>query len=536
MDGLWGTGQNRIGPWQSHPLEPDCMQAQPILICGAGPVGLTAANALARHGIPLRIIDVAEGPTTLSKALVIWQRTLQVLDSHVPLTAFLPHGNSLHRATFWAKEKVLGAIEMEDDPLNIPTGLLIPQSETERVLIGAAAERGIEVEWQTQLVDFAADDEGVTCRLQSPRGEEEMRCSRLIGCDGAHSVVRHKLGLAFPGEAVDRRWLLADIEVDQETDPHAMRIEASAEGMVALFPIGKSRWRVIADGGPAEDASERVEPTDAQIQALLSQRTATGWKITTAHWKSEFRVSERQIENYVHGRVTLAGDAAHVHSPAGGQGMNTGMQDAANMAWKIALVEKGGAPEGLIATYQEERHPIGAEVLKATGRMLRAAMISNPIARFLRNTAMHFGLSLPAVRAQLTKFLSEDNISVRGSSLCGPDEGGGKVRPGDAFPHLPIEQQGQRMSATHLLRGNEATAVVWGQACTESIGDTFGTGGGGFRLGRCELDVTEGTAHLRAQCGLTDDGCILVRPDGVVAAVGRTARVIEETMKQWQEV
>ena len=512
------------------------MSENTILVCGAGPVGLTAAHSLARHGIPLRIIDSAVGPTTLSKALIVWQRTLQVLDSHLPVTAFLPHGNTLHRTAFWAEGKVLGTIEMEDDPLDFPTGLLIPQSETERVLIHAVAERGIEVEWQTRLVDFTMDDEGVTCSLETPEGDQQIRCSRLIACDGAHSVVRHKLGLAFPGDAVDRRWLLADIEVDQETDPHGMRIEASAQGIVALFPIGKSRWRVIADGGPTTTDSERVEPTDDQIQTVLDTRTATGWKITTAHWKSEFRVSERQIENYVHSRVTLAGDAAHVHSPAGGQGMNTGMQDAANLAWKIALVEKGGAPEGLIATYQEERHPVGAEVLTSTGRMLRAAMISNPIARYLRDTAIHIGLSIPKVRSQLTEFLSEENITVRGSSICGPDQGKGKIKPGDAFPHLPIEQQGQPMRSTDLLRDNEATVIVWGKAADETTPGHFGVDDCGFPLTRKVLDTTGDVALLLEKFGLGADGCILVRPDGVVAAVGHSATVVEETMEKWKNL
>ena len=510
------------------------MSENVILICGAGPVGLTAANSLARHGIPVRIIDTAEGPTRLSKALVVWRRTLQVLDSGLPATAFLPHGHQLKNISIWADGKQLGAIKIDDDPFDLPTGLLIPQSKTERVLIEAASTRGVEIEWQTRLVDFTVGEESVTCTLETPNGQEKITCSRLVGCDGAHSVVRHTLDLAFPGEAVDRRWLLADIEIDQETDPHAMRAEASAAGVVALFPIGKSRWRIIADGGPDDENTERAEPSHEEIQALLDTRTSTEWKITTIHWKSEFRVSERQIENYVHGRVTLAGDAAHVHSPAGGQGMNTGIQDAANMAWKIALVEKGGAPENLIATYQDERHPVGEEVLKSTGRMLRTIMVSNPIVRHFRDTAIHIGLSIPAIRRQLTEFLSEENITARGSRLCGPGIGRGAVQPGDAFPHVPLEQQGQRMLSTDLLRGNEATAIVWGKAAEQPLPSHFGIGECGFPLKRCSLDTAGNIAAFGEKFGLTQSGCILVRPDGVVAAVGVGTSVVGETFEQWQ--
>ena len=512
------------------------MSASGILICGAGPVGLTVANSLARHGIPVRIIDAGEGPTDLSKALVVWRRTLQVLDSQIPAVAFIEHGHPLKQAAIWANGKPLGAIEMDDDPFDFPTGLLIPQSETEAVLIKHAANRGIAVEWQTRLLDFTAQKDKVICQLETPQGKEEQVYARLIGCDGAHSVVRHTLNLAFPGQAMDRRWLLADIEIDQEIDPQKIRADQSPDGLIAMFPIGKERLRIIADGGPEGESNERVEPTDEEIQALLDDRTTTGWKITVNHWKSEFRVNERQIENYVHGRVTLAGDAAHVHSPAGGQGMNTGMQDATNMAWKIALVEKGGASENLIATYQEERHSVGEKVLKMTGRGLRAAMISNPFVRHLRDTVMHIALSIPAIRKQITEFLSEENITTRNSRLCGPGIRGAAIQPGDAFPHVLIEQQGERQLSTNLLRGNEATVIVWGKAAEHVLPAHFGVDGCGFALTKKILDTTGDIAPLLEKFRLQADGCILVRPDAVVAAVGEDTNIVEETFNRWQSL
>ena len=512
------------------------MVEYPILICGAGPVGLTAANCLARHGIPIRLIDAATGPTALSKALVVWLRTLQVLDSQIPASAFIERGYPLKQVAIWGNGKCIASMNMEDEPLDFPTGLLIPQSQTEQVLIEHALKRGITVDWQTKLIDFTADEKWVTCKLETARGEEDHRFSRLIGCDGAHSVVRHTLNLPFPGETVDRRWLLADIEIDQKVDPGMMRAEASSAGMLALFPIGEERLRIIADGGHIGEHQERMEPTDDDIQALLDDRTATGWKITAVHWKSEFVINERQIENYVHGRVTLAGDAAHVHSPAGGQGMNTGIQDAINMAWKIALVEKGGAPEGLIETYQEERYRVGEAVLKMTGRGIRAAMISNPLVRHLRDMIMHIGFSIPAVRQKLTEFLSEENISTRGSLLCGPGIHGAAIQPGDAFPHLCIEQQGKQMRATDLLRGNEATAIVWGSATEATLPKYFGVGNGGFPLARKILDTSGDVTRLLERFGLKEDGCILVRPDAVVAAVGEDSTVIQATFRCWQDL
>ena len=512
------------------------MPENPILICGAGPVGLTAANCLARHGMPIRLIDAGDGPTTLSKALVVWLRTLQVLDNQIPAAAFIEHGYPLEQVAIWGNGKCIASMTMEDKPLDFPTGLLIPQSETERVLIEQAAKWGVTVDWQTKLVDFTVQEGGVICRLDTPRGEEEHQFSRLIGCDGAHSVVRHTLNIPFPGETVDRRWLLADVEIDQEIDPKMMRAEASPAGMLAIFPIGKGRLRIIADGGAMEEGQQRSDPTDDEIQSLLDDRTATGWKITAMHWKSEFGINERQVENYVHGRVTLAGDAAHVHSPAGGQGMNTGMQDATNMAWKIALVEQGGAPENLVATYQEERHPVGEAVLKMTGRGIRAAMISNPLVRHLRDMVMHIGFSIPAIRRQLTEFLSEENITTRGSRLCGPGIRGAAIQPGDAFPHVTIEQHGEPLRATDLLRGNEATAVVWGKAAEATLPAYFGVGEIGFPLARTILETSGNVAPLLKQFKLEEDGCILVRPDAVVAAFGADTTVIEETFNRWKNL
>ena len=174
------------------------MPENTILICGAGPVGLTAANCLARHGMPIRLIDAGDGPTTLSKALVVWLRTLQVLDNQIPAAAFIEHGHPLEQVAIWGNGKCIASMTMEDKPLDFPTGLLIPQSETEHVLIEQAAKWGVTVDWQTKLVDFTVQEGGVICRLDTPRGEEEHQFSRLIGCDGAHSVVRHTLNIPFP--------------------------------------------------------------------------------------------------------------------------------------------------------------------------------------------------------------------------------------------------------------------------------------------------------------------------------------------------
>jgi 2-polyprenyl-6-methoxyphenol hydroxylase-like FAD-dependent oxidoreductase len=512
------------------------MTQELVLIAGAGPVGLTAAHRMARHGVPVRIVDVAEEPTQLSKALVVWRRTLQVLDATVGFEQFLAAGHEARKVSFSAQGKPLGTIDLQSDSHQLPAGVFVPQSETERILIEALAEQKIAVQRRTRLVDFVPDSQGVTCQLEGPDGPEQVRCSWLIGCDGAHSAVRHGLNIDFPGEAVDRRWILGDVRVDTEWDLHETMIGSGAGGLCGLFPVGHNRWRIIADGGDSEAGAPHQDPSVAELQAVLDQRTSHGWKIIEAYWRGEFRVSERQVENYVHGRVLLAGDAAHVHSPAGGQGMNTGIQDAANLAWKVALDWHGGGQPTLVESYQEERHPIGKTVVKATGRMLRGAMITNPIALHFRDMALHLGLEIPAIRRQLSEFLSEETVNLRGSRLNGPGLRGASLQPGDALMDVAIGQDGNIRPATDLLRGAEAVCLVFGSEVAADLPDRFGDPQRGFPLTVRHLGPGTETPHadqLAKALGLTQGGVAVIRPDSVVAAVGTTQEVVTQLFDHW---
>jgi 2-polyprenyl-6-methoxyphenol hydroxylase-like FAD-dependent oxidoreductase len=512
------------------------MTQEVVLIAGAGPVGLTAAHRIARHGVPVRIVDVAEEPTQLSKALVVWRRTLQVLDATIGFERFLAAGHEARKVSFSARGKSLGTIDLESKQHELPAGVFVPQSQTERILTEALEAQKITVQRRTRLVDFVADSEGVTCRLEGPDGAEQVRCSWLIGCDGAHSTVRHGLKIDFPGEAVDRRWILGDVQVDTEWDLHETMLGSGAGGLCGLFPVGPNRWRIIADGGASEAGAARQEPSVEELQAVLDERTSHGWEITEAYWRGEFRVSERQVENYVHGRVLLAGDAAHVHSPAAGQGMNTGIQDAANLAWKVALCWHGGSPPTLVESYQEERHPIGQTVVKATGRMLRGAMLTNPIAVHFRDMALHLGLEIPAIRRQLSEFLSEETVNLRGSRLNGPALRGASIQPGDALTDVAIGEGENIRPATDLLRGAEVVCLVFGGEIGADLPNRFGDPQQGFPL--TVRHVGPGTDfpdvnQLAVALGLTQGGVAVIRPDSVVATVGATREVVSQLFEHW---
>ena len=467
----------------------------PILVVGAGPVGLTAGLMLARHGTAVRIIDCNEGQTVLSKALVLWKRTLQVLDPVLPWEQVLEGHIIAKQGLFFHGGKQVATLNFETEGRSLPTGVFVPQSDTESMLISKLSSYGVHVERNTKLVGFKANDDGVMCDLCSG---DTVQTPWLIGCDGAHSTVRHSLGLEFHGDTVNRRWILADVVVEGDAPEGSAILESGSNGFLALFPVSDNRWRIIADGGPHEPGVKYSEPTIQDIQSILTDRSSMKWIVRDTKWIGHFSVNERQIENYVHGHVLLAGDAAHVHSPAGGQGMNTGMQDAANLAWKVALVHRGAASPTLLATYQEERHPIGAMVLKFTGYMLKAAMIENPVLRAVQGLGMHFALSVPAVQRHMTSILSEDSVTYRGGTLAA--KCGGEHRPGDAFPDIDFEGH----SATNLLRGNQVSLV-----CSRN-GPPTEFGRGGFPITHVMSPV------LTEQFG----GDVLIRPDGVIAAIG----------------
>jgi 2-polyprenyl-6-methoxyphenol hydroxylase-like FAD-dependent oxidoreductase len=404
-----------------------------VLVVGAGPVGLTMAAELARYGVSVRVVDKAAQRTDKSKALVLWSRTLELLDRAGCSDAFIAEGHKVDGANIVAGGKVIGHISIAAVDSPYPYALMLPQSDTERLLEEQLERQGVRVERQVELASFTQHDECVTAVLRHADGREEtLDANWLLGCDGAHSTVRHGLGLSFLGNTLQSNWILADIHLKgYPFSESEIATYWHEDGVLVFFPISPGRFRVIANVDLAEGA-QPADPTLAEVQQVVDHRGPGGITLSDPIWLAAFRINERKVADYRSGRVFVAGDAAHVHSPAGGQGMNTGMQDAFNLAWKLALVCRGTCSQQLLDSYSVERSAVGQQVLTAAGRLIKVAVMKNHTAQTVRDLLARTLFGFAPVREAMASKMAEVTINYHDSPLNGPKAHGvSGPRPGD---------------------------------------------------------------------------------------------------------
>jgi 2-polyprenyl-6-methoxyphenol hydroxylase-like FAD-dependent oxidoreductase len=477
---------------------------KPVLIVGAGPVGMTMASELARYGVPVRIVDKAAQRTDKSKALVVWSRTLELLDRSGGSAPFVAAGFKTEAVNIIAGDKVIGRVSMESVKSPYPFGLMLPQSETERLLEERLHDLGVAVERRVELTSFKTNADGVVAALRHADGHDEtFSADWLLGCDGAHSTVRHGLGVPFAGETLDSDWMLADIHMTGYPFPDTeVSVYWHRDGAFVIFPISPGRYRVIADLPPA-GGQHPEPPTLEQVQSIMDRRGPQGLVAVDPIWLAGFRINDRKVANYRWGRAFLAGDAAHVHSPAGGQGMNTGMQDAFNLAWKLALVVRDTCDEHLLESYSQERSAVGDEVLKAAARLTAIGTMTNPVAQTVRNLVGHVMLGLSPVQHAFANTMTEVTIGYSESQLNGPSLGGAGPKPGERV--VPIAGQvpvGSLGTPLFALFAQKTTAVAELTKRFERLLDP----------------------DIRPP--FHDGGIWLVRPDGYVACSSRDANIL----------
>jgi len=418
------------------------MITQTVLIIGAGPVGLTLAVELTRFGIPVRIVDQALHRTDKSKAIVIWSRTLELLGNSGLTESFLAAGHRANAANIIAGDKVLAHLDFSTVASPYPFALMLPQAETERLLEEHLAQLGVKVERGVTALRFIQSKTAVETTLALPSGQEETaRTDWLVGCDGAHSVVRHGLDVEFHGETDLTDWVLADLHLQGlKISPTEIAIFWHEDGPLALFPLGETRYRIIADVGRSNHPHP-PQPTLEQMQKLANERGLRGVILSNPIWLSGFKINERKVKDYRYGHVFLAGDAAHIHSPAGGQGMNTGMQDAFNLAWKLARAARGFAgAEKLLDSYSVERSAIGDQVLANASRLTALTVVQNHAVQAIRNLFAPVIFGLHPVKRTMANTLTEVSIGYKNSPLNGPAGPSHLPAPGERVATIKREQ------------------------------------------------------------------------------------------------
>ncbi|WP_406832700.1 FAD-dependent monooxygenase [Pedococcus sp. KACC 23699] len=379
-----------------------------VLVVGAGPTGLALAAALLHQGVRTITVDRATEGANTSRAAVVHARTLEVLEGIDVTARLLAEGVVVPTFTVRDGRRVVARLDFSDLPTPYPFTLMIPQHRTEQLLTERLAELGGGVERGWALVGLELrPGPGARAFLRSTSGEERSVDARyVVGADGMHSAVREHAGIAFDGARYAQSFVLADVRMDWPLADDEVQLFFSAQGLVVVAPLPGGRHRVVATMDEAPES-----PSRADVQALLDARGPGNAAVTEVVWSSRFRVHHRVAAQYRRGPVFVAGDAAHVHSPAGGQGMNTGIQDALDLAGRLATAVRGGegdaAAEAALAAYETSRRPVALEVVQLTDRATRAATLRSPGARAVRNALIGMATRVPAVRRKVTTTIAE---------------------------------------------------------------------------------------------------------------------------------
>ncbi len=391
------------------------------LIVGAGPVGLTLATECRRSGVSFRIIDKNAAHSERSKALAIWSGTLECMSSMGLVDEFLARSMPGHGLMFHDTGKFINRVSLHEGVESAyPIPVILPQCETEEILIAHLQRAGVTIERSVEMTGLKNEASGVEAELtHSDRTKEIVRAKYLAGCDGAHSFARHHLPVTFDGVAEESSFILIDCKVEGDLPSDHLYINWGPIGISIFFPIKKDVFRLFA---VRQDKSDRSTPTVEEFNEYLRANGLRQLRLYDAEWLGYFGVHERYASRARVGRVFLLGDAAHVHSPAGGQGMNTGMQDAFNLGWKLALLTRGkGDAEAIAESFHAERHPVAKALIEKTTKLLHFGMAHGPFIRLVKDAGVKYLFQANFMQEKLSGELSELHINYPESPLVSAD-------------------------------------------------------------------------------------------------------------------
>ena len=495
-----------------------------VLIAGAGPTGLALALWLARSGVPFRIIDRAPAPGMTSRAIVVHARILEFYHQLGIAQLVVEKGMILDRLRLRANRKTVATLPVGDIGTGLspyPFILTLPQDDHEKLLIEQLQLLNVHVERNTELTALAETADGVTAVLRRQGTEEVVRVSYVCGCDGANSTVRRLLGISFPGGTYEQRFFVADVRTPADWPHQGVNVNLTRNEFCIVLPV-RSSGSVRLIGIVPDSAAAKAEISFADVHDYVTR--TTGLEISGVNWFSTYHVHHRVAQRFRQGRAFLLGDAGHIHSPAGGQGMNTGIGDAVNLAWKLAARLKDNADPSLLDTYEPERIAFAYQLVASTDRGFKMIASRTRFARTMRRFVFPRVapplLRISVLRRLIFRLVSQIQISYHQSPLS--TGSAGRLRAGDRLPWVRLQGSDNFAPLTSL----DWQVHIYGKAApgTESVAATH------------QIPVHQFAWDEAARkAGLLQDALYLVRPDGYIALAepAQNTRMLEAYLKRW---
>lgn len=498
-----------------------------VLIIGAGPTGLMMANQLAMRGIDYRIIEKKLKPSYRSKALAIQARSLEIFQQMGLVNEFLQEGEIAADVSMIVRGKIAGVINLTNIGQNLspfPYLFILEQSKTEQILIKNLEKLDKKIEWGTELIKITQTQDQAVANIRLANGEIiEITSDWVVGAGGAHSPLRHAMNVSFDGAAYEQKFLLTDAKVDWDLSYEGLKICLDAKSFGGFFPMkGSQRYRVIGSI-PVNREAEDLDFKD--IKEVMENAFHFPISLSDSRWHAVYKLHHRCVNKFREGRFILAGDAAHIHSPAGGQGMNTGLQDAYNLAWKLASVIQGSANEKLLDSYHDERIRVAKHLVSGTDRGFSLGISRNPVVVFLRLFIFPYLFkavtNFNAVRNFMFRFVSQIAINYQKVNTIFNYNTSTKLKAGDRLPYVQIndEQNGIEKSIFKLLANTKFNLLILGndEALSNQTIQKIAT----ERKELMEVYVIP-TSNIDCyrQFGITRETYILVRPDMHIAMLG----------------
>ncbi len=497
-----------------------------VLVVGAGPTGLMLANQLARRGVRPLVIDRHRGPAQQTRAMAVHARTLEIYARLGIAQRAVELGARGDGANMWSEGRLTARIPLGEIGRNLspfPYVLMLGQDDNERIMGERLRDFGIGVQWDTELVALDQKPDRVEVTLKQPDGSvRRLAAAWVAGCDGSRSAVRERCGIGFLGAPYEHTFFVADTEATGPMVPGELNVYLWRDGFHLFFPMrGKDRWRVI--GILPKALRERDGVSFDDVMPSVAREAGVGLEFKRCSWFSTYRIQHRSAERFRDGRCFLLGDAAHIHSPMGGQGMNTGLQDAYNLAWKLALVVEGRADAGLLDSYAAERMPVAQRLLDSTDRAFTAVVSDSWLAGLLRTRVIAkvaaAAMRIGRVRRAAFLTLSQIGIAYRGSALSESIAAlpAGAPQAGDRFPwlQLRLEAGGSAEDLFARLDDTRFHLLAFGQPAASP---SLSAGGELLRSWTIPADPANDEALARA--GIAQPSFYLLRPDGHVGLAG----------------